>query len=141
KGWAGKMEDPVEDVFISNVVTNIGNSRVFGGIWEANDFWLQQSLNALRPFRGDHWADHLLVKINGVLAVSEELARRCGLPRFVMGGGSIRENLELPPENELQDRSAHVRFSRSDLSAMSISPDALQDFIHEDTPTAGTESD
>jgi hypothetical protein len=29
--WAGSMEDPVEDVFISNVVSNLGNSRIFEG--------------------------------------------------------------------------------------------------------------
>src|SRR5438552_10489774 len=68
-GWAAAMEDPVEDVFISNVVTNIGNSRVFEGIWEASDFWLQQSLNALRAFRDEPWGHQLFVNINALLCV------------------------------------------------------------------------
>jgi hypothetical protein len=88
--WAAAMEDPVEDVFISNVVTNIGNSRIFEGIWEANDFWLQQGLNALRAFRGEQWSDELFARVDALLAISEELARRCNLPRFTMGRLKVR---------------------------------------------------
>ncbi len=32
-----RLEDPVEDVFVTNVETPEGNRRVFEGIWESND--------------------------------------------------------------------------------------------------------
>jgi hypothetical protein len=140
KGWAGNMEDPVEDVFISNVVTNIGNSRVFEGIWEANDFWLQQALDALWVFRREAWACGLFEKINAVLNVSEALARRCGLQRFAMGGGATRETFDLPPEVELQQRRAKVRFSFSELDELGVPLDLLELFIHDEHPAVGTES-
>src|SRR6266478_399853 len=38
-------EDPVEDVFASNVVTGLGNRRIFTGIWDTPDFWLQSLLD------------------------------------------------------------------------------------------------
>lgn len=140
RGWAAAMEDPVEDVFISLVVTSIGNSRVFEGIWEANDFWLQKALNALRAFRGEGWADNLFVEIDSVLALSEELAKRCNLPRFIMGAGSTRTDLDLPSDAELATRSANLCFRARDLSALRISRKALHAFIHDERPAAGTES-
>src|SRR6266581_1209142 len=36
-----RMEDPVEDAFIGNVATTFGNFRVFRGIQESGDFWLE----------------------------------------------------------------------------------------------------
>src|SRR5438128_9510764 len=37
RGEMAMLEDPVEDVFISNVGTPEGNRRVFEGTWESND--------------------------------------------------------------------------------------------------------
>jgi hypothetical protein len=140
KGWAAAMEDPVEDVFVSNVVTSIGNSRVFEGIWEANDFWLQQALNALRAFRGERWVQDLFTEVNGLLAMSEEIARRCDLARFAMGGGSTRSDLDVPSESDLEVRSAYVHFSARDLSEMRASLGIIHAFVHDEAPAAGTES-
>jgi hypothetical protein len=140
KGWATAMEDPVEDVFISNVVTNIGNSRIFEGIWEANDFWLQQALNALWAFSGERWVEDLFAEVDGLLAISEALARRCDLARFVMGSGSTRSDLDVPSESDLEIRSTYVHFSASDLSEMRISLGLIQAFLHDEAPAVGTES-
>jgi hypothetical protein len=32
------IEDPQEDVFVSNILTEYGDLRVFNGLWEANDY-------------------------------------------------------------------------------------------------------
>src|SRR5437899_4632399 len=99
--WASRMEDPVEDVFISNAVSNVGNTRIFEGIWEANDFWLQQALDALRAFRGSDWADRLFDNCLALLWISDALAERCGLKRYDIGAGDVREPLILPQQAEL----------------------------------------
>lgn len=137
KGWAAEMEDPVEDVFISNVVTNVGNSRIFEGVWESNDFWLQEALDALNVFCNEPWASKLFEQCIAVLLLSEALASRCKLPRYCMGGGKIREHLILPAQGELYARAASVRFSRCDLDRSGVSIDLLSPFIHEETPTEG----
>src|SRR5437899_6721016 len=41
------MEDPPEDVFVSNVTTTEGNFRIFEGLWESSDFYLQRVLNVI----------------------------------------------------------------------------------------------
>jgi hypothetical protein len=40
-------EDRNEDVFVANVVNETGNHRIFGGIWESSDYWLQCMLRVL----------------------------------------------------------------------------------------------
>jgi hypothetical protein len=42
-----RAEDPVEDVFVTNVVTGGGNRRIFTGVWETPDFWLQSLIDVL----------------------------------------------------------------------------------------------
>lgn len=42
-----RLEDPVEDVFVSNVETPEGNRRLFEGIWESNDYFVQAVLDTL----------------------------------------------------------------------------------------------
>lgn len=44
---AANMEDPVEDVFVTSVMTEKGDFRLYGGIWEANDFCLQKVLDTI----------------------------------------------------------------------------------------------
>ncbi len=139
EGWAARMEDPVEDVFISNVVSGVGNSRVFEGVWESNDFWLQEALNALRAFQAESWASDVLIQSFALLTLSEALAARCGLSRYCMGGGSVRMPLDLPNQAELYARAALMWFSRRDLDAMGCSLDRLASFIHDNTPAEGGE--
>lgn len=38
--FVASMEDPVEDVFISNVRTPEGNRQVFEGNWSSNDYYV-----------------------------------------------------------------------------------------------------
>ena len=46
---AAYMEDPVEDVFVTKVLTDRGDFRIYEGMWEANDFCLQKVLDTIKP--------------------------------------------------------------------------------------------
>jgi len=136
--WAARMEDPVEDVFISNVVSHIGNSRIFEGIWEANDFWLQQALDALRQFENEQWAKETFAACFGLLQLSDALAGRCALERYGMGSGDAHEALTLPPQHELENRAAMCRFSFADLEQLHVPVETVQPFIHAQTVADGS---
>src|SRR5438128_2377088 len=41
------LEDPAEDVFITNIQTQEGNRRIFEGLWESNDYYLQVTIDTL----------------------------------------------------------------------------------------------
>jgi hypothetical protein len=55
-----RLEDPPEDVFISNVIASGGNYRIFEGTWEGKDAYLQDVLTCLEQSR---WAEpHVRLK-------------------------------------------------------------------------------
>jgi hypothetical protein len=138
EGYAWQAEDPPEDVFISNVVSHLGNTRIFEGIWEANDFWLQQALNALRQLGQNAEIEAVLSESLALLQLSEMLAERCHLARYCMGAGSIRRPLDLPTQRELYARSELVRFSQGQLQAADVSLDKLTPFVHGEAKAQGT---
>ena len=45
--WIARIEDPTEDVFVTNVGTPEGNRRVFEAIWGANDYFVQIVINVV----------------------------------------------------------------------------------------------
>jgi hypothetical protein len=47
QGWIGSLEDPAEDVFVTNIVSRRGNFLVLGGAWESAGFYLQRVVNVL----------------------------------------------------------------------------------------------
>ena len=135
RGWLSHMEDPVEDVFVSNIVSGVGNTRIFEGIWEANDFWLQHALNALRSFQKERWAQKVLGECFALLVLSEEVARRCNLERNCMGGGS--DKVELPIQSVILNRSVMTCFSVEEILNLGIPVDVLECFVHDYVPAAG----
>ena len=75
------QEDPVEDVFVSNVMSEFGNHRVFEGIWESNDFYAQEIIDVLNTLPEDHRFEKLKKHVFALLAVSEALAGRADLQK------------------------------------------------------------
>jgi hypothetical protein len=137
EGYAWLAEDPPEDVFISNVVSHLGNARIFEGIWEANDFWLQQALNAVRQLDQNAELEAVLSESLALLQLSEMLAERCRLERYCAGAGSNRHTLILPTQRELYARSELVRFSRGQLQSANVNVDRLGPFVHDEAKAQG----
>lgn len=137
KGWAARMEDPVEDVFVSNVITSIGNSRIFEGIWEANDYWLQYALDAARACRSEDWADEALGRCFTLLKLGDLAAKRCELERYSMGNGYARAGLQLPAQSDLLARSQRFRFPRAQLDELGVTTEDLAPFIDDASAVTG----
>jgi hypothetical protein len=135
-GYPWRAEDPVEDVFISNAISRLGNSRIFEGIWDANDFWLQQVIDTLLQLDDTAEIRSLFSECLGILQMSEMVADRCGLCRFSMGGGIPREPLLLPSEDEVYRRAQTVCFSSSEIERAGSTRGLVQEFVH---PTDGAE--
>jgi hypothetical protein len=81
------MEDPPEDVFVSNVITPNGNFRIFEGTWESSDFYLQTILNVVETLPDNNASRQLRREVLAILKVSEKVAARRGLARFSPGSG------------------------------------------------------
>lgn len=124
-----KMEDPVEDVFISNVTTKYGNVRIFEGIWESSDFYLQRIYNIIQTLPDELNTRILISEVHALLRLSEEIASRRRLDRFIMGGGKKEGALKIPSWEILKSLSRTITFSQNDLKQLGISPTELTPFI------------
>jgi hypothetical protein len=137
-GEIGQLEDPVEDVFISNVITSYGNNRIFEGIWEANDFWAQESIATLNTMSQRAEVQSVMDRCSALLRLSECVADRCGLERYHSGGGEPRKILTLPDQSKLTARGNALWFSSEDLVALKIATSHLSPFIHRFEPATGS---
>jgi hypothetical protein len=123
-----QQEDPVEDVFISNVITPYGNRRLFQGIWHSADFWLQQVLDVLTIMPTGTPFEELRAEVQALLDLSEAVAARVGLPRYTLGRGEPGGEVRLPSNHELQRRAQRVVFSAEDLASRGIRTESIVAF-------------
>ncbi len=123
------LEDPIEDVFISNVVSPMGNHRIFEGIWESSGYWLQDVLRVIFQSAGASTPPETCRSILALLAIGEAVAGRLSLSRFERGGGIPKGTLKIPSDGELTRRIAALSFSRKDIAALGINWADLTPFI------------
>lgn len=124
-----RLEDPVEDVFVSNVMTDEGNARIFEGVWESSDFYLQRILNIIKTLPEDQSTCQLKREVRAALKLSEEIAVRRRLPRFSPGEGLDKRKIRVPSYNDLRTLCKTVVFTPEDLHRLGISTHDLAPFI------------
>ncbi len=122
-------EDPPEDVFISNVITDDGNRRIFEGTWESSDFFLQRLLNVIKALPKNEEADSLRKEVNALLKLSEAIASRRRLPRYIVGGGEDKGDIPLPKRRQLESKAQAITFSEANLRRLGVNPEELSVFI------------
>ena len=128
-GWLGQMEDPAEDVFVSNIATPRGNFRVLDGIWEAGGFYTQRMVNVAEGMPATGGYETLRDSIYALLALSDMVCERAGLVRYQLGSESDADALSAKQANSVNALKRRVRFSRAEIEARGISWDALSAFV------------
>jgi len=123
------LEDPVEDVFISNVITEEGNIRIFEGIWESSDFYLQRIMNIVKTLPDEQSTHQLKREVRGLLLLSEEIAVRRRLDRFSPGAGDDKGTIRIPSTKGLTALCKTTIFTAEDLQRLGISPTDLEPFV------------
>jgi hypothetical protein len=123
------MEDPVEDVFITNVITKDGNVRIFEGVWESSDFYLQRVLNIVATLPENQDTNQLKCQVRAVLLLSEQIACRLHLERFCQGGGMDKGVIHIPSSSRLKLHHQAITFTCDELKHLNINPSELMPFI------------
>jgi len=123
------MEDPPEDVFVSNATTPHGNLRIFEGTWESSDFYLQRLLNVVETLPNNGASRQLRREVYAILKLNEEMATRRGLARFSPGGGRDKEENHIPSMEEMELLCNAITFTAPDLDRLQIMPTDLEPFI------------
>lgn len=128
------MEDPVEDVFVSNVNSIRGNHRIFKGIWDSNDFWLQQIIDILFTIPDELESIRTLKsQVLALLKLSEAVANRADASLFLVSDGRPKRTIELPDDHEIFDRMGAVIFSVADLKKIEVEINDFKPFILTET--------
>lgn len=122
-------EDPIEDVFISNIVNETGNHRIFEGIWETNDYWLQCLLRVLPGLPKKSEYQGMARSVGALLDLSEAVVARNGLARNIAGAGEAKADVEVPPLEVLEQLGDRLVFSEAELRALGINAYHLKPFI------------
>ena len=125
--WIARMEDPPEDVFVSNVQAAGRNHRLFEGNWECADSHVQYLVNslALHP-SSRRW--HVLRSVTDLLRLSDAIAERSGLKRWELPDEQSRQH-HLPRLPSLPSLSRRVTFSETDLSDLGVDTELLEPFV------------
>lgn len=127
------LEDPVEDVFIANVITPGGNRRLFQGVWKANDHYAQDVIDVLLSCELPGECVKLLEPISALLRISEEIARRMDLRRWQSEPSTPQADVQVPLEADLRRATRALTFSESQLLELGIDPDLLDPFVLNDS--------
>lgn len=122
------QEDPPEDVFVSNVIGPGGNYKIFEGVWEANDYYLQHLLDCitLSPFSKN--AREQVRSILALLKLSDLVVERSGLARWEPSPETVPKKRFLG-RPKLENLASRVTFGLAELQANGIIPERLAPFL------------
>jgi len=126
------LEDPAEDVFIVNLETPEGNRRLFRGIWEAPDYFLQVAMDTLSKGRAPQQCKDVLHSAYALLRISEAVVERLGLERWCSEESMAQSMMRIAPATGISEHAQAVSFFDEDLAAYQIDRDILAPFILDD---------
>ena len=126
-----QMEDPVEDVAVSNLATPFGNARLFAGTWLDIGHAVQDCLAALTRLSASPWAASALKRIVPLLRLSESVVDRAALSRNAMASEPARQPLTITA-SVVKSGRACVTFGEDQLQGMGVALDDLEPFIFSD---------
>ncbi|WNK19066.1 hypothetical protein P1P91_09250 [Halomonas piscis] len=127
------FEDPIEDVFVSSIMTEEGDLRVINSVWEGNDYYAQLLLDVAGMFGGDHELSALRKKCLNLVRLSEAVASRAGLERNEYSKKSKpKERISLPNTSQLDKIGRLTCFDEDGLKSIGLNEEALIDFVYHD---------
>ena len=123
-----ELEGPVEDVFVSNVVTWFGNARLFEGRWQNNSDYVQVCIGAFHRIPERSWVAETLRHVKAMLGLSEAVAKRAEVARYMRTESRPREEIAVNVST-FRGASDHVSFNHEELVASGIDPADLDPFV------------
>jgi len=123
------LEDPVEDVFITNINTPEGNRRIFEGTWESNSYFLQVVIETLLSKNAPQECRDLYLQFKALLTLSECIAERLNLPRWHIEESHDKGLIKISRETRIEERARAVTFTNTDLERMGVKRVELAPFI------------
>ncbi|RUO25859.1 hypothetical protein CWE09_03775 [Aliidiomarina minuta] len=126
------IEDPQEDVFVSNILTENGDLRVFNALWEANDYFIQALIDIVDRYQVPDSLQNIKESCISLLKLSEEVASRSGLSRNASEDSTDKEYINVPKTGEYSSLSKRVTFTRDEMNDLGVTIESIDPFIISD---------
>ncbi len=123
------LEDPQEDVFVSNILTEIGDLRVFNALWEANDYFIQVLIDIVTRYKVPDSLQQIRESCISLLKLSEEVASRSNLSRNFSENSRDKQNINVPRSSKFDSLSKRVTFTNDELENLGISVESIAPFV------------
>jgi hypothetical protein len=123
------IEDPQEDVFVSNILTEHGDLRVFNALWEANDYFIQTLIDIVTRYQVPETLVQAMESCISLLKLSEKVALRSGLSRNSSEDSVDKKNISVPRSSEYSLLSKRVTFTSDELDSFGVTVESIEPFI------------
>lgn len=126
------IEDPQEDVFVSNILTENGDLRVFNALWEANDYFTQTLIDITTHYQVPESLKKTRDSCISLLKLSEEVALRSGLSRNSNEVSFDKQYINVPKSEKYVSLAKRVTFTCDDLARLGVTIESIGPFIVSD---------
>lgn len=128
-GWAGRAEDPAEDVVVARVTGERGDFSILPGLAEGAADCLDRFLDVVDHMPdGSPW-DALRDEVYALLALSHEAIRRSGMAAHDIGAELPVRTLPAGVAEAMPHARAAVTFTQADLARLGIRASRLAPFV------------
>ena len=127
-----EFEGPVEDVYISNVVTWFGNVRMLEGRWEGNSYYVQTCIAALLRVADRPWAAEALAHAEALLRLSEAVSERAQVARYSLKECQPRQPVTIGTSTTVTQSAYHVSFDCDELDQIGVAAADLDPFVFQE---------
>ena len=121
------LEDPAEDVHVSNLVTERGNARLFQGHLDHIDYHLRHTLRVVAKLNRP-WTPSALRNAHAMLSISEAIAVRAEVVRNTMADSELRAPVR-PSKAMTSDLHNRTTLGPEDLRRIGVSVNDLKPFL------------
>jgi hypothetical protein len=123
------MEDPVEDVFVSNVHTSFGDCLIFNGLWEGNDYFIQSLVDLVDRSSVPEVMQEAKKCCIALVRLSNEIAIRANLTRNESVESYPNSGMKIPSSDVARNMAKRVSFTEKDMVQAGIDVEELAPFI------------
>ncbi len=122
-----RLEDPAEDVFVANVISQEDECQIIPGIWEGIDSSLSLLFESIEHYGGAPQKEWVQPS-KALLALSTALIKRLGLVRWHYELSIPRSYIKLPKGKIFHGLAKNMVFKQDYLNSIGISAEHLDNF-------------
>lgn len=128
--WLADMEDPIEDVYVSVIMSKWGSYRVYSGLLADGDYILNDLIGFLSEKGVPTFMSDGIGAVVSILKISDAIINRTKVDRYHKGGGIASSRINVPGYAE--KLPSVLFFSTQDLDDLGVNERMLNNFILND---------